>query len=191
MVVADQRRHGGDVGVSLGEPWLEDGRVYWLEARPNEQGRAVVLHADPWSSPTEVTPAGFNVRTKVHEYGGGSFAIHRGTIYFSNYADQRLYRQDPGAEPVAITPRLRWPPSVRRRQDHDDGAWWIGVRERHEGGGTPAEVVNELVASRPTAWARHGCWLGSGLLCGSSDLARWFDAVVHRLGSAVDAVGRL
>ena len=44
-----------------------------------------------------MTPAGFNVRTKVHEYGGGSFVVHRGVVFFSNFDDQRLYRQEPGA----------------------------------------------------------------------------------------------
>ncbi|HEY6567255.1 MAG TPA: S9 family peptidase [Actinomycetota bacterium] len=132
-------------GVSLGEPWLEDGQVYWLEARPSEQGRCVVMRADPWSSPTEVTPAGFNVRTKVHEYGGGSYVVHRGVIFFSNFADQRLYRQAPGADPVVLTAETGGAHRFADGRITDDGMWWIGVRERHEGEGTPADVVNELV----------------------------------------------
>ena len=92
-------------GVGLSEVWLEDGVAYWLETRPSEQGRGVVMRGDPWSSPTEVTPEGFNVRTTVHEYGGGAFAVHRGTVVFSHRVDQRLYRL--GGErrpPVPITP---------------------------------------------------------------------------------------
>ena len=51
----------------------------------------------------DVTPPGFNVRTRVHEYGGGAYTVDDGTIYFSNFADQRIYRQQPGKAPVAIT----------------------------------------------------------------------------------------
>ena len=46
----------------------------------------------------------YNVRTRVHEYGGGAFTVADGVVYFSNYTDQRMYRQQPGGEPVAITP---------------------------------------------------------------------------------------
>lgn len=41
----------------------------------------------------DITPAGFSVRTVVHEYGGGAFAVKGDNIVFSNYADQRLYKQ--------------------------------------------------------------------------------------------------
>jgi dipeptidyl aminopeptidase/acylaminoacyl peptidase len=134
--------------VSLSEPWLEDGLVYWSEARPSEQGRAVVLRGDPWSEPAEITPAGFNVRTKVHEYGGGAFAVHHGAIFFSNFSDQRLYRQDPGADPVALTPDTGGRHRFADGRVTADGRWWIGVRERHDGGGAPTDVVNELVSLR-------------------------------------------
>ena len=90
--------------VRLGFTWLEEGSVYWLESRPAEGGRSVVVRLDPGREPADVTPEGFNVRTKVHEYGGGSFLVHRGTVFSSNFADQRLYRQDVGAAPVPITP---------------------------------------------------------------------------------------
>ena len=69
--------------VRLAEPWLEDGQVYWREMRPAERGRGVVMRGDPWSSPAEVTPDGFNVRTTVHEYGGGAYTVHRGVIFYS------------------------------------------------------------------------------------------------------------
>jgi dipeptidyl aminopeptidase/acylaminoacyl peptidase len=96
--------------------------------------------------PTDITPEGFNVRTTVHEYGGGSYCLHDGTVFFTNFADQRLYRQEEGASPVPITPEV----GARRHRYADgrvspDGSLWVGVRERHEGEGSDG-VINELVA---------------------------------------------
>ena len=82
--------------------------VYWTEMRPAEGGRYVVVRRTRDGRAEDVTPAPFNARTLVHEYGGGAFAVDRGTVYFSNYADQRLYRQVPGAPPEAITPAGAW-----------------------------------------------------------------------------------
>ena len=129
-------------GVGLMEPWLEDGIAYWLEGRPAEGGRYVVVRGDPWSSPADVTPPGFNVRTKVHEYGGGSYLVHRGTVYFSNFADQRLYRQAEGADPEPITPDTSGRHRYADGRVTPDGSLLLCVRERHEDDG----VVNELVA---------------------------------------------
>jgi dipeptidyl aminopeptidase/acylaminoacyl peptidase len=108
--------------------------------RPAEQGRSVVA-GDTSSGPRDVTPAGFNVRTRVHEYGGGAYALRRGTLVFSHFDDQRLYRLDPGAAPVPITPDTGGRHRYADGRVTADGASWIGVRERHDDG----EVVNELV----------------------------------------------
>lgn len=128
-------------GVGLEEPWIEDGVVWWLESRPAEAGRGVIVRSDPWSSPTDVTPSGFNVRTTVHEYGGGSFALHRGVVFFSNFDDQRMYRQGPGEQPEPITPDTDGRHRYADARVTGDGARLICVRERHEG----ADVINELV----------------------------------------------
>ncbi len=132
--------------TSLGAPWIEDGTVWFLEGRPAEGGRVVLMKAEAGRAPVDVTPDGFNVRTMVHEYGGGAYGVHGGTVFFSNFEDQRLYRQDPGGDPVPITAAVE----ERRHRYSDgrvtaDGLRWIGVRERHEGDGRPDEVVNELV----------------------------------------------
>ena len=134
-------------GVGLGEPWLEDGVAYWIELRPTEQGRSVVVKGDPYSEPVDVTPAGFNVRTMAHEYGGGAYCVHRGTLFFTNFDDQRLYRQDPTDEPVAISPATEARHRFADGRVTVDGTWWLGVRERHDGEQV-ADVVNELVAIR-------------------------------------------
>jgi len=90
---------------------------------------------------SDVTPLPFNARTRVHEYGGGAFAVADGTVYFSNFADQRLYRQDRGARPMPITPEvdLRYADGVidRRR------GRMICVREDHSN--TRGEAVNTIV----------------------------------------------
>jgi dipeptidyl aminopeptidase/acylaminoacyl peptidase len=133
-------------GVRLGQTWIDDGVAYWVEGRPAEGGRNVLVRADPFSSPTDVTPEGFGVRSLAHEYGGGAFTVHGGTVVFSNFEDQRLYRQDPGADPVPITPGV--PDRVWRFADGRitrDGRAWIGVRERHDLGPAVSDVVNELV----------------------------------------------
>jgi len=82
---------------------LDGGSVYWLESRPGEGGRNAIVRHTPDGGTEDVTPRSFNVRTRVHEYGGGDFTVHDGTVYFSNFADQRLYRQLPGQEPQALT----------------------------------------------------------------------------------------
>jgi dipeptidyl aminopeptidase/acylaminoacyl peptidase len=134
-------------GVRLSMPWLENGVVYWLEGRPDDGGRVALVRMAPDGEPADLTPPDFNVRTMVHEYGGGAYCVHEGVVFCSRFDDQRLYRIDPGAESVPITPEVEG----RRHRYADgrvtpDGATWIGVRERHSESGHPAEVVNELVA---------------------------------------------
>ena len=90
--------------ITLGQIALDGEDVYWSELRPTEGGRVVVVRRSPDGRTTDVTPAPFNARTRVHEYGGGAYAVADGTVYFSNFADQRLYRQDPGATPRPLTP---------------------------------------------------------------------------------------
>ncbi|MEP6973519.1 MAG: S9 family peptidase [Actinomycetota bacterium] len=127
--------------VQLGWPRLEGGAVYWIEARPSEGGRTVVVRLDPGAEPVDVTPPGFNVRTKVHEYGGGSALVHRGTVFFANFEDQRLYRQSPGGQPEAITKETDGRHRYADGCAMADGSRIVCVRERHEDDG----VVNELV----------------------------------------------
>jgi dipeptidyl aminopeptidase/acylaminoacyl peptidase len=133
-------------GTSLSSAWLADDVAWFLEGRPAEGGRLVLMQVAAGGLPVDVTPEGFSVRTAAHEYGGGAFCIHAGVAYFSNFEDQRLYRQDLDGMPVAITPEIEG----KRHRYADgcvtaDGSRWIGVRERHEGE-RPEDVVNELVA---------------------------------------------
>lgn len=92
--------------ISLGQIALDGADTYWLEMRPSEGGRNVLVCLTPYGQTTDITPAPLNVRTRVHEYGGGAFLVAGGAVYFSNYADQRLYRQASGSEPEPITPEI-------------------------------------------------------------------------------------
>lgn len=126
--------------IGLGGVRLDGDTVYWSEMRPTEGGRNVIVRRSADGQIADVTPPPFNVRSRVHEYGGGAFLVHQGTLYFSNFADQRLYRQDAGKEPVAITPEQAW-----RYADGVIDAQrnrMICVREDHTGEGEP---VNTLV----------------------------------------------
>ena len=87
--------------VRLGEPWIDGDEIYWIEGRPAEAGRSVLVRRAADGTTEDLTPAPFDVRTRVHEYGGGSYTVAGGTVVFSNRADGRLYRLDPG---VARTP---------------------------------------------------------------------------------------
>jgi dipeptidyl aminopeptidase/acylaminoacyl peptidase len=134
--------------VSLPEARIDGGSVYWLEGRPQEQGRFVVVRLVADGKATDLTPPPFNVRTRVHEYGGGAWTVHDGIVYFSNFADGRLHRQAvSGGAPEALTPA---PPAQGRDWRFADGIvdarrrHWIGVREDHTG--TTRLPTNTIVA---------------------------------------------
>lgn len=132
----------------LSEVRIDGDRVYWLEGRPAERGRGVIVAAPlAGGAAVDVTAPAFNVRTRAHEYGGGAFVVDGGLCVFSNFADQRLYRQRVGdGEAVALTPAA---PAPGRGWRYADGVIdrrrnrWIGVREDHSGDG---EAVNTVVA---------------------------------------------
>ena len=92
--------------ISLSEVRFDGQTVYWLEARPQEQGRNVVVRAgDAGASTTDLVAKPFDVRTRVHEYGGGAWTVALDALYFSNFADGRLYRLGPGEpKPAPLTP---------------------------------------------------------------------------------------
>src|SRR5262249_6870042 len=126
--------------ISLSDVRLDNGSIYWLEGRPQEQGRNVVVHCETAHGAdagrqTDVRPPPFNARTRVHEYGGGSWTVADGAVYFSNFADGRLYLQHKGV----LAPRALTPAPVARGREwrFADGvidarhSRWIGVREDH------------------------------------------------------------
>ncbi len=101
-------------GLRLGSVTVDREDIYWIEGRPAEGGRNVLVRLSADGRTTELTPPGFNVRSRVHEYGGGSYVVADGEVYFSNFADQRIYRisgfeaRDSGSVPVPITREGAW-----------------------------------------------------------------------------------
>lgn len=90
--------------VSISDVRVFEGRVYWRESRPEEGGRLVLRTLDPDGQVRTLTPEGFNVRTRVHEYGGSSYWVMGDSLVFANFRDQRLYLQHGDAAPRPITP---------------------------------------------------------------------------------------
>jgi dipeptidyl aminopeptidase/acylaminoacyl peptidase len=125
----------GSIGVS--SPRAVNGRLYWLENRPEQGGRLVAITGDA-NGFRELTPAGFNVRTRVHEYGGAPYTVIGRTLYFANFADQRLYAQAGDTAPSALTPAgYRYADLVA-----GPSGGLIGVREDHT---DPVDVKNAIV----------------------------------------------
>jgi dipeptidyl aminopeptidase/acylaminoacyl peptidase len=91
--------------VSLLEPRIEGDNIYWIEARPLERGRNVIVRRAADGTIGDVTPAPFDARSQVHSYGGGAYAIDQDAVYFVNYPDNQIYRQTVGGPPAQITSR--------------------------------------------------------------------------------------
>jgi dipeptidyl aminopeptidase/acylaminoacyl peptidase len=136
----------GSIGLS--QPALDGEDVYWVESRPTEAGRNVLVRRTPDGTIRDVTPPPWNVRNRVHEYGGGAFAVRDGVVVFSNDADGRLYRldaDDPNYGPLPLTPAtegraLRYADLIF---DHVRDDRVICVREDHQMSGEP---INSLVS---------------------------------------------
>jgi dipeptidyl aminopeptidase/acylaminoacyl peptidase len=142
----------------------EGGRVWWVESRPEEAGRAVVLSSPPDASdpPRDETPPGVSVRTLVHEYGGRCHAVWDPSgwdplVVYSNFDDQRLWAtHGPSGRSRPLTPAFEGR-SVRYADPvlSADGSAVICVREVHGVSG----VTNDLVAV--PLWVEEG-WLSEG-----------------------------
>lgn len=135
--------------IGVGTVRLEGDDIYWKELLPSEGGRLTVVRRTPHGEKTRLVPQPFNVRTRVHEYGGRDYAIHDGVLYFSNFADQRIYKVDiesamaGDAEPQPITPEENI-----RYADHTVDTTrnrFLLVQEDHTGEG---EAVNTLVSMK-------------------------------------------
>jgi dipeptidyl aminopeptidase/acylaminoacyl peptidase len=128
--------------MGLGRIVLDGEVTYWVEQRPWEDGRSIIVRHTPDGETVDVTPEGFSVGSRVHEYGTRGYTVAEGIVYFSNFEDQRLYRQAPGKDPVAITPEggARYGGMLFDRQR----GRIICVREDHTT--DDEQAVNEIVA---------------------------------------------
>jgi len=163
-------------GVRLSSVALDGDAVYWIEGRPHEAGRNVLVRRAADATTRDVTPVGFNTRSRVHEYGGGAYLADGRHVYFVNFSDQRVYALDlqDGAAPTPLTPEGAF--------CHGDFALdrahrrLIGIREDHtvageavtalvgiplEGGATQVLASGEDFYSTPRIGpdGRSLCWL--------------------------------
>jgi len=127
--------------IGLVESCIDGEDIYWSELRPLEQGRYVIMRRTSDGGITECTPPEYSARTKVHEYGGGAFTVHKGVIYFCNFKDQRLYRQMPNNKPEPLTPTEGYRYADLQVDEKHNRI--ICVREDHTGEG---EAVNTIVS---------------------------------------------
>lgn len=144
--------------VGLGQPSFDSEDIYWMEMRPKEGGRNVIVKRSPTGSTVDINQPPLNARTRVHEYGGGDYVVHNGVVCFSNFTDQRLYRQfGPDATPEALTApgEMRYSDSC---MDQARGRL-ICVREDHTGAG---EAVNSIVSVNLELENTHGTVLVEG-----------------------------
>jgi dipeptidyl aminopeptidase/acylaminoacyl peptidase len=127
--------------IRLGAIAIDDGNVYWNEGRPTEGGRNVIMRYSRDHALSEMTLKSQNVRSQVHEYGGGEYMVQDGRIYFSNFSDRCIYRKIGGGSPKPLTSENAY--------RYADFIWnrmygkLICVREDHTDGGEP---INTLVA---------------------------------------------
>ena len=127
--------------VGLGQPSFDGDDIYWLELRPKESGRNVIVKRTTGGASVDLNQPPFNARTRVHEYGGGDYLVSDGIAYFSNFSDQRLYRQEGLGTPEPLT----GVGDVRYADARLDQARsrLICVREDHTTGAS--EAVNSIV----------------------------------------------
>ena len=122
--------------IGMADLRVADGRLFWVETRPAEGGRQVVMTLADGAR--QLTPEGYNARTRVHEYGGAPFVVAPDGLWFSHFRDQRLYRQLGQAAPEPMTPDgYRYADAVPA-----PGGGLIAVREDHT---DPAKVRNAVV----------------------------------------------
>lgn len=140
-------------GISAADIVVDRQVVYWCEVVPAEQGRGQIFYRAPGNAqPTPLLPLEFNCRTRVHEYGGGSFTVKNGLVVFSNNNDGRLYTANltnGGGDNVDIKPLTPDTGSLKRYGDmriDEDGHYVVCVEEEHFENEQPKDVVNRLVS---------------------------------------------
>ncbi len=131
-----------EAGVGLGGVSTDGGDLYWLEGRALEGGRQALVRRTGHGVVEDVVPASFNSRSRVHEYGGGSYAVRDGVIVSCDFEDQRVYRIEEGGV-FPITPEPKTPAGDRFADFVFHGDRIVCVRERHR---EDREAVNTLVA---------------------------------------------
>jgi len=130
--------------ITLSQVVIDQKDIYWIEGRPTEGGRNTIVRRDKQGVVTDVIDSSHNARTRVHEYGGGSYVVSDGIIIYSNFLDQRLYRQGKTGKPTPLT-------SSQSGQRYADAVvnnisnQLICVNEDHSKSSSGDEPVNQIV----------------------------------------------
>jgi len=170
---------------SLREPRLEGGRLFWLEQRPAEQGRTTLLLRAREGPPLELT-AGRNLRSRVHDYGGGCYAVAGPTVVFIDDGDRQLWRLDLATEtgagdqaaPPAPAQRLTAPADPPQLRAFADGLIdqprqrWIGVMEQD---GRDLLVSVPLTGGEPQLLHLPADFIGYAVLSPSGSHLAWVE----------------
>ncbi len=126
--------------VRLAQPCIDNGLIYWSETRPTEKGRTVLVRHNADGSTTDLTPAPYSVRSRVHEYGGGAALVCKNRIWFVNDSDQDIYEAtDTGVTRLTNSDNMRFANMVFDEQHNR----LLAVCEDH---GASSDPVNSLVA---------------------------------------------
>ncbi|XP_070579119.1 dipeptidyl peptidase family member 6-like [Ptychodera flava] len=151
--------------------------AYWAESRFDEAGRVVICSKRLGAEQFEVwTPKGFNVRSRCHEYGGGSYFVHGSSVYFCNFADNRMYVQKSSDdEPTPLTPAdCGW--RYADGQISEKLNRILCVREDHSGieTGKTKEAVNTVIMIMPDTKEQKVL---------SQGVSGWYNAVLDTMES--------
>lgn len=131
--------------IHLGDVKAVGDNLYWLEGRPAENGRVVLVQRDSWGNINDVTPAEYYIRSRVHEYGGSAWAIRGELVVFVNFKDQRIYKQIIGRDPVSVTPEHTEGEYFHKYgglEISTDNNWLVFVWEKEHA--DPGKTVNVL-----------------------------------------------
>lgn len=141
---------GGTLG--LGFPQSNGATIFWLESRPHEGGRTVVMRLGADNQPIDCMPQPFNARSRVHEYGGSCYVVTPDVLYFTNFQDQRIYQvnlhtEDARPQPVTPADGRRWADLILDAEHHR----LIAVGEQDRAGGEPRNFLAAIDLHGPAA----------------------------------------
>ncbi|HSU35220.1 MAG TPA: prolyl oligopeptidase family serine peptidase [Propionibacteriaceae bacterium] len=146
--------------VGLGSVQIDGDQLYWLESYADQGGRTTLWRRPLDGGPAvEVTPGSAYLRNRVHEYGGGEYAVRSGVIVYTELSDGRIHRIENGRD-QPITPRS--PFHYGDLRVHPDRGLVLAVREDHSGGGEPVNTIVALDLAGPNA-------AGGTVLCSGAD----------------------
>ena len=158
---------------------------YWIEARAKEGGRQVLVRREKDGSERCLTPENYNIRTRVHEYGGICFAVANDHVYFSNFEDQGLYRQglDSSLQPQRLTPAINPDGSLGKFADfhmHPTDQWLYFVfekeyKDKENQNAIACLPTNRSIECEPIVLVEGGDFYASPLISPNGQYLAWME----------------